>query len=76
MEAEGHDVETILDFLRRNGATKIESIRVLVELLGISNSEAKLAVHHSDTWRDTRKADERLHNQLKRSIERLLNRRK
>ncbi len=57
----GSSTDDILAFLRQQGATKVESIRLLIELAGLTNEEAKLAVHWSDAWRDTREADEELH---------------
>jgi hypothetical protein len=76
LEAGGSDVEGILLFLRRNGASKIESMRVLMELIGLSNELAKLVVHHSNTWRDTRCSDERLHEQFQSMVVATLRRRR
>jgi len=68
----GCSAEDILVFLRHQGATKVESIRLLIELAKLSNEEAKLAVHWSDTWRDTRETDEELHASVEEAVRQLL----
>jgi hypothetical protein len=67
----GSSIEEVLTFLRRRGATKVESIRLLSELSGLASDEAKPAVHWSDTWRDVRAADEALHTTIERAAKQL-----
>lgn len=68
----GRSTEDILAWLREQGATKVESIRLLIELAGVANEEAKMIVHWSDTWRDTREADEELQASVEESARLLL----
>lgn len=58
MVASGKDTEAILTFLRKIGCSKIDSIRLLIPLRDLSLAEAKQIVHFSETWKDTRQADE------------------
>lgn len=44
---------------------------MLKEIEGLSALQAKIAVHTSKTWRDTREADEKLLNQLERAAMRI-----
>jgi hypothetical protein len=39
-----------------------------MELIGLSDELSKLVVHHSNTWRDTRCSDERLHEQFQNMV--------
>ena len=56
----GHDIQTALSLLRREGATIIESIAAVREVEGISLGEAKGVVADSQTWADHRRAHDRL----------------
>ena len=69
--ARGWNRERVLAKLRRHGANKVECILVLKETEGLSTIQAKLAVHTSKTWRDTRKSDEKLLEQLERAAMRI-----
>jgi ribosomal protein L7/L12 len=69
---DGRSTEEVLTFLRQRGATKVESIRLLSELSGLTADEAKLAVHWSDTWRDVRAADDELHATIEEAAKQLL----
>jgi len=60
----GADLEDILTYLRNEGCSKIDSIVVLHEVLGISLGDAKGLVHCSSTWRDVREQDDAFHDQL------------
>jgi hypothetical protein len=62
------NTEEALLFLRRNGFDKIDSIMILVGIGNLSPSEAKKAVHFSETWRDARGEHEEFHRSLLDSI--------
>ena len=72
MLSTGEDIETVLAFLRRSSASKIESMAVLIELQALSPDEAKIAVHYSEAWRDTRDTDEALHRDLMEAARKML----
>jgi len=61
MLTDRHTTEDILLFLRSNNCSKIDSIRALILLKDISLREAKETVHFSETWKDTKDTDEKLH---------------
>jgi hypothetical protein len=54
------DIEKILQYLRQNGCTKIDSVRVIAEVKGSTIDDAKLIVHYSKTWEDVQKRDEEI----------------
>ncbi len=62
-------VESFLGDLRSRGAWQIESIKAVRELAGISFGEAKEIVHYTQTWADTRKASESLHETAYEALE-------
>jgi hypothetical protein len=59
------DTETtqteLIGAMRDAGLSIIPSIRLLVRFYGLSWSEAKAAVHLSETWADCRKSNDALH---------------
>ena len=62
MQLRGRSVEEILVSLRDEGASAMESIKAMRELLGISLGEAKDLVHHSHAWSDLRGLHEAVHD--------------
>ena len=48
--------------MRDAGLSIIPSIKLLVHFYGLSFSEAKAAVHFSETWADCREANDALHD--------------
>jgi ribosomal protein L7/L12 len=60
MLANGCDIEDVLARLRRDGHSRIESIKILVALRDCSLKEAKQIVHTSDAWADARQSAEDL----------------
>jgi len=54
----------VVNFLRRAGLNKIDSIVALHELYGMDLDDAKRLVHESAAWRDRKAADEKLHDEL------------
>lgn len=69
LRAKGSTVEDVLLFLRRAGFWKLESIKALRDLEGMTISEAKAAVHLSPVWSDRYEADEAFHDQLESELE-------
>ena len=77
LEAELHsvlkdsgDTEALLEVMRRNGCAKIESIKILMRVLQIPLSEAKVAIHNSFVWRDVRDSHEEFHDHLLGELDR------
>lgn len=64
MISEGRDVEEVLSRLRRDGYSRVESIKVLMTLQDCSLAEAKRAVHTSDVWKNAREDAETVHESL------------
>ena len=56
--------DVTLGELRREGFSKVDSVRATVEVLGKSLAEAKALVHHSSAWADRRQQDEAFHAAL------------
>lgn len=68
LTAQGSDREGLVSFLRRAGCSKIDSIAILKDALGIGLGSAKELVHLSKTWEDRRDADDKLHEQIEKDI--------
>lgn len=62
--AEDAALDDVLSFLREQGCSKVDSIRVLVQAGNLNLREAKRVVHASSVWADTQEHDERLHDTL------------
>jgi hypothetical protein len=60
----GQDIEDVLRFLRSEGCTIIDSIKLTKLLTGMSLGAAKELVHTSQAWRDRREANDRFHDVL------------
>lgn len=58
---QGYKWEDLVAALRADGFTKIDCIRVAVELLRIPLAEAKRIVHFSPVWIDCRASDDAFH---------------
>jgi hypothetical protein len=52
LHSAGANIETILVFLRERGFNKIDSIKTVRPLYGLSMEEAKDFIDHSDAWSD------------------------
>ena len=68
MLSEGKSVEDILAFLRQNGCSRTDSIKVVMTLEGKTLRQAKEIVHFSKTWEDAREDTEAFHNSLADSL--------
>ena len=63
----GGDLEVLLFELRKRGADKIDSIKVLKSAMGLSMLQAKSLVDRSDTWSDRYAQDQAFH-QMAREV--------
>ena len=57
----GAGQEAILRFIRDKGGDKIDSSLILEGICGLSQAQAKQAVHDSEVWRDRKSADDSFH---------------
>jgi len=64
MLANGHGIENVLAGLRRDGHSRIESIKILVALRDCSLKEAKKIVHTSDAWTDAQQSAEEFQDSM------------
>jgi len=64
LDACPREQDEAIAFLRAAGMSKIQSMAALVEGLGLSLQQAKVAVHESPTWADVREHDDRFHDSL------------
>lgn len=60
----GSALEDVLCFLRKAGASKIDSIIALRELTAFSPRQAKIIVHFSRAWQDLARPHEDFHTRL------------
>lgn len=67
----GGDIETLLFNLRRRGADKIDSIKVIRASMGFSTAQAKSLVDRSETWSDRYAQDQAFHAALKKGVSEL-----
>jgi len=65
----GDDIESVIEFLRNNGANQIDSIKILKELTGRDVKDCKALLHSSKTWEDRRELDRQLHDLAEAGIE-------
>ena len=56
--------EDLMSYLRDEGCNKIDTIVILLDVLGVSLGDAKRLVHLSSTWRDVREQDDALHEKI------------
>ena len=69
LKANGASIDEILEQLRLQSSSIIQSIKCMKELLGISMGEAKLLVHRSRTWSDMRDPFSELHATAEKEYE-------
>jgi hypothetical protein len=61
---EGNSIEEVLRYLRSNGFSVLDSIKVTMRLTGVSLAEAKQVVHTSEAWSDRRAMHDAFHRGL------------
>ncbi len=67
----GDELEVVLLGLRKRGANKIDSIRIMRQALGISVPQAKSLIDRSDTWADRYSRDQAFHQHARTALSRL-----
>lgn len=67
----GGDLEVLLYELRKRGADKIDSIKVLKSAMGLSMPQAKSLVDRSDTWSDRYAQDQAFHQMAREAASKL-----
>ncbi len=65
---ESNDIESVIAFLQKSGADKIDSILIVREITGREFNDCKALVHLSKAWENTRDRDERLHDLAEAAI--------
>ena len=65
----GASREMILLFLRENGFNKIDSIKTIRTLYGLTMQDAKEVVDNSDAWSDRFYADQKLHETAMQALQ-------
>lgn len=65
----GSSVEEVLASLRSEGATIVDSVKVVREVEGVRLGRAKEIVDSSDTWADVRESNERVRSLAMQSLE-------
>ncbi len=71
MRDDGEDIENILLFLRQNGCTMVDCIRIIMPLQGSTLEEANSLVHYSKAWKDMRDYTEKVHDFFMDGLEKL-----
>lgn len=66
---DGVDAEQVIRFMRDAGLDEVDCIDVLASVDMYSLKEAKLIVHQSLTWADTRSIRSNFHERLIREVE-------
>lgn len=64
LQSAPEDIESVVRMLRDLGYSKIGSMIVLREVLGLSIGQLKRIVHLSHAWADHRARDDEFHEQL------------
>lgn len=64
----GESYEVVLTFLRGQGISKLDSIKILCNTAKLPLAEAKRLVHNSVAWKDSFARDERFYDSLLRTV--------
>ena len=62
MLVEGCVIDDVISFLRKKGCSRINSIKAVMRLRGVTLAQAKEIVHSSKAWEDARENAEDLHD--------------
>jgi len=62
--AKNYSDEDLMYELRKQNCSKVNTMRIMVELKGLSLSQAKELVHSSNTWNDKKASDEKFQDQI------------
>lgn len=71
LQATGASDEELLRFLRMEGASMMESVKLIRQIKVTSLREAQDIVHFSDTWEDCRESHERLQETFTEALNKL-----
>jgi hypothetical protein len=69
MRHAGATTDEWLQAIRDDGATIIDSVKVVRQLLGVSLGEAKPIIDESPVWSDVRESNRRVRAQIERMVE-------
>jgi ribosomal protein L7/L12 len=64
----GESYEVVLTFLRGQGVSKLNSVKVLCNAAKLPLAEARRLVHNSVVWKDSFALDERFHDSLVKTV--------
>jgi ribosomal protein L7/L12 len=67
---QGLNRDDLIAYLHQEGATIMESLKVLMQVFGLSLGDAKQVVSAHPVWKDTVAAAAPLHEELEKEIER------
>jgi ribosomal protein L7/L12 len=65
----GASAESVVEFLRGEGLTIVESIKIVREVFRVSLGDAKAIVTNNESWRSEVRAADQLHDELLRNIQ-------
>jgi predicted ATPase with chaperone activity len=71
MRAQGVSEEDLLQFFRQEGASMLESARLIRQLKSISLREAQDLIHFSKTWADLKESHENLQEVFAEALQQL-----
>lgn len=71
MLLDGKSIENILKYLRTETDSKVASMAVVMQVLNITATEAKVLVHKSGVWEDRRERSEKFHEDVFSALEEL-----
>lgn len=71
LQATGASDEEVLWNLRQEGASMMESVKLMRELKGVPLKEAQDIVHFSDTWADCKEGHEQLQEDFAEALRQL-----
>lgn len=64
----GSSDEELLQFLRQEGASRMQSTKLIKELRGLSLREAQVLLHESETWADDKDSHDELQDVLAQAM--------
>ncbi|HET9225983.1 MAG TPA: hypothetical protein VFR31_04910 [Thermoanaerobaculia bacterium] len=73
LQTAGASDEELLRILRQEGASMMESVKLMRELKSVSLREAQDIVHLSDTWADHKESHEQLQETFAEALRKLAN---
>lgn len=68
LHSDGKTEEDIVNFLKKEGCSKVESIQIIASIFNINLNAAKKLVHTSRAWEDVRDRDDKFHDDLNQIV--------